>query len=126
MPDASQRTSTIAEKSACAYDVERANENISRAAAASGMGTRAAFAALRMSVRSFWARSIVNPGLMSPASTYVSYANTAPTPTFETRGSTRLVVWPGSGAPNALYLPSGRVALRYSANARMDPAKRAA
>ncbi len=58
----SHSTSTMAEKSLLPKPRERAALKASRAAAAIGIGTLAAFAALTTSVRSLCARSMVKPG----------------------------------------------------------------
>ena len=52
----------------------RAVLKASRAAAASGIGTRAALAASTISVRSLWARSMVKPGSISPFNTFAGQA----------------------------------------------------
>jgi len=66
VPERSHSTSTMAEKSLPPNPRARAVLNASRAAAPIGIGDLAALAASTINVRSLCARSMVNPGAISP------------------------------------------------------------
>src|SRR5262249_35431628 len=71
----SQSTSTIAEKSLAPCPCARAALYASRATVAMVTGTRSALAASTINERSLCARSIVNPGSVSPLRTFVAQAS---------------------------------------------------